>query len=94
MEQVHTTFGIFRNDIVMAVGKVVSGRVTPYLSSQQSLGTFASFCLLANGFKHRDGCPSLVFDKGQGDYLIVVIIIQVKVIGNNSHTCRSCCLCD
>ena len=63
----------------MAVGKVVSGRVTPYLSSQQSLGTFASFCLLANGFKHRDGCPCLTFNKRNVDCLII-IVIQIKVV--------------
>ena len=87
MEQVHTTFDVFQNDIVMAVRKVVSGRVTPYLSSQQSLGTFASRCLLANGFTCRDGCPSLVFHESNGDYYIVIIVVQVKVVGNNSHAC-------
>ena len=42
MEQVHTTFHNRQKGIVMAVGEVVSGRITPHLSSQQSLGTFAS----------------------------------------------------
>lgn len=65
----------------MAVGEVVSGSVTPYLSAQQIRWAFALFQLSDIASHSPNPCGTLILKEMMADIIfVVIIVVQVKVI--------------